>query len=81
MAGEIEGLIRTVTPEHPSALREDELDQTSFYPKWPQGEPAWGMVIDLDRCIGCNACVVACRAENNVPVVGKAQVYEGRELD
>ena len=61
--------------------REKTDRNNTLFPNWEYNEAnAWGMSIDMNSCTGCNACIVSCYAENNIPVVGKQQVRIGRNM-
>src|SRR5271165_793522 len=80
-------LIRETTLEEyrkePTFAKEDETPyDVTLYPNYPYKEEdyAWGMSIDLNSCVGCNNCMIACQSENNIAVVGKEQVVIGRHM-
>ena len=69
-------------PQLIAEMHEEEEHVDQIYPPHPELYTGvkWGMAIDLNKCVGCSECVVACMSENNIPVVGKDQVAVGREM-
>ena len=67
-------------PDFVQKKPKEQQSGETLYPEWAYKGYAWGMSIDMTRCVNCNACVVACQAENNIPVVGKNQVLSRRAM-
>lgn len=74
------GIAQAVTAGQHDEPHHAEHPVRDMYPEVQYAEYRWGMSIDLSACIGCGACVTACYAENNIPVVGEDMVAQGREM-
>ncbi|MDP2360586.1 MAG: TAT-variant-translocated molybdopterin oxidoreductase [bacterium] len=70
----------TLPTGHDHGVAMEEQAPLSLYPDHEYKGHKWGMVIDLTACVGCAGCVIACQAENNIPVVGPERIDEGREM-